>query len=290
MSGEPVLGIIGGSGLYEMEGLEEVEERWVGTPWGAPSDAIVTGRLGGVRLAFLPRHGRGHRVAPSELNVLANIHALRQLGACWVISVSAVGSMREGICPGDMVVPDQLVDRTRARPSSFFGEGCVAHVAFADPYCPRLRRSVVEAAGRSGATVHDGGTYVCIEGPQFSTRAESRLYRQWGADVIGMTALPEARLAREAELCYATLALSTDYDCWHEGEPDVSVEGVVAVIRRNVEASRRIIREVVGALPARDCPCGRALEHAIMTSPDRIPPATRERLALLVDRYLPPRT
>lgn len=288
------IGIIGGSGLYDIEGLVDVEELRLSTPFGAPSDAYLTGRLasdsGEVKLVFLPRHGRGHRIAPDEINFRANIHGMKQLGVEWILSVSAVGSMREEIRPGDMVVPDQFIDRTKARQASFFGEGVVGHVAFADSVCPALRGLLYQAASaecaHTEARAHDGGTYVVIEGPQFSTRAESRLYRSWGVDVIGMTNLPEAKLAREAEICYATLALSTDYDCWHETEEAVTVEAVVAVVRKNVELARAIVKRAAEHIPAeRGCPCAHAAEHAVMTAPDAIPAATRQRLDLIIGKY-----
>jgi 5'-methylthioadenosine phosphorylase len=284
----PVIGIIGGSGLYDLEGLEGRAEHRVETPFGAPSDAFISGTYKGVRLLFLPRHGRGHRLLPSELPFRANIWALKTLGATHVISASAVGSMKEGIAPGDIVIVDQFVDRTNGRPQTFFGRGVVAHVAFADPVCPDLSRVLVEAgAAAGGVRVHRGGTYLCIEGPQFSTRAESRIYRQWGVDVIGMTNLPEAKLAREAELCYATMALVTDYDCWHESEADVSVELVVETLTKNVAAAKRIIGEAVPRVPPeRTCPCAHALRHAVMTPPNLIPPDVRRDLARLLDPYL----
>ncbi len=283
----PAVGIIGGSGLYDLEGLEGREERRVETPFGDPSDAFVTGTYRGVRLFFLPRHGRGHRLLPSEIPFRANIWALKQLGATHVVSISAVGSMKEAIAPGDVVVVDQFFDRTRARPQTFFGRGIVAHVAFADPVCPVLSGVLAEAAAADGVRVHRGGTYLCIEGPQFSTRAESRIYRQWGVDVIGMTNLPEARLAREAELCYATLALVTDYDCWHESEAAVSVELVVETLTKNVAAAKRIVAEAVARIPAeRRCPCPNALAQAILTQRHLIPPEVRRDLAPLLGRYL----
>jgi 5'-methylthioadenosine phosphorylase len=259
----------------------------VETPFGPPSDAIVTGLLEGQPVAFLPRHGRGHRLSPSELPYRANIFALKQLGVEWIISVSACGSMREEIAPLDVVIPDQLFDRTRARVSTFFGEGAVAHIGFADPFCPVLSH-VLNLAGRQvGATVHRGGTYVCIEGPQFSTRAESRIYRQWGVDVIGMTALPEAKLAREAEIHYATLAFVTDYDVWHETEAEVSVELVVQNLQANIESGRRIIRAALPAIPVgeRNCVCPSALESAVITRRDLIPEEVRVRLAPLLSKY-----
>jgi 5'-methylthioadenosine phosphorylase len=286
---DALLGVIGGSGLYELPGLEDVEHRRVETPFGDPSDEIVLGRLGDRRLAFLPRHGRGHRLLPSELPFRANVHALKQLGCEWIVAVSAVGSLREEIAPGHVVVPDQFIDRTRARQaeSTFFGRGIVAHVQFADPVCGRLAPVVAAAARRAGATVHEGGTYVCMEGPLFSTRAESRLYRSWGADVIGMTNLQEAKLAREAEICFATLALATDYDCWHETHGDVQIDDVLAVLAANVDLARRAVAAVAERLPDRQgCGCARALDAAIITDPARIPEAVRRELAVVAGRVL----
>ncbi|MDV2496246.1 MAG: S-methyl-5'-thioadenosine phosphorylase [bacterium] len=283
----PRIGVIGGSGLYEMEGLRAKEEVEVDTPYGAPSDSYLTGELGGVSMVFLPRHGCGHRILPTHLNSRANIYGMKKLGVEWIISVSAVGSMREEIEPGHIVIIDQFFDRTRERPSTFFGDGVAGHITFADPVCPILRSVLLEAARAAGATVHDGGTYVCIEGPQFSTRAESQVFRSWGVDVIGMTNLPEARLAREAEICYATIALCTDYDCWHEGEEDVTIEAVLEVVRQNVSTAQAIIKEAVSHFPLpRTCPCAEALKHAIMTPAELIPPATRQSLGLLIDKYL----
>ncbi|MCY4652173.1 MAG: S-methyl-5'-thioadenosine phosphorylase [Dehalococcoidia bacterium] len=280
------IAVIGGSGLYEMDALNNVEQVDVDTPFGSPSDRIVLGELGGVRVAFLPRHGRGHRFNPTHIPVRANIYALKSLGVERILSVSAVGSLKEELRPLDLVIPDQIIDRTKTRISTFFGDGLVAHVGFADPFCPDLRRDSLDAADGL-ATVHDGGTYVVIEGPQFSTRAESALYRSWDADVIGMTALPEAKLAREAEICYATLAFVTDYDVWRESEEDVSVEMVVANLMKNVETARTIIRNIAARVSSeRECGCGTTLETAIITGRDLIPHETRERLGLLVDRYL----
>lgn len=285
---QAVIGVIGGSGLYEMEELTEVREVVLETPFGAPSDAFITGVLDGVKMVFLPRHGRGHRLLPSEVPYRANIHGMKQLGVERIISVSAVGSMREQIVPGHIVIPDQFFDRTQGkRQSTFFGEGIVGHVQFADPVCGDLSRVLAEAARRVGATVHEGGTYLCIEGPNFSTRAESKIYRSWGVDIIGMTNIPEARLAREAEICYGTVALATDYDCWHEGHDDVSVDAVVAIIKQNVATARQIIRESVRSMSsARSCACSEALRFAIMTAPDAIPAAARTKLGLLLDKYL----
>jgi 5'-methylthioadenosine phosphorylase len=285
-----VVGVIGGSGLYEMDGLTQVREVALSTPFGAPSDAYIEGRLGDLRMVFLPRHGRGHRISPSELNFRANIWGLKRLGVTHVVSISAVGSMREDIAPGDFVVIDQFFDRTRHRADTFFGDGIVAHVLFADPVCPDLRGHLLAACAAVGVTVHDGGTYLNMEGPQFSTLAESRIYRQWGVDVIGMTNLQEAKLAREAELCYATLAMATDYDCWHEHHDDVTVEAVLAVAHRNVGRARSVIRDVAGRIAAGPaCRYAEALKHAIMTAPEHITPAIRDRLGLLIDKYLPPR-
>ena len=290
MSGEtvgPRVAVIGGSGFYDFPDLEERWEVEVETPFGRPSDALVTGRLSGVPVVFLPRHGRGHRLSPSEVPARANMYALKQLGAQWVISVSACGSMKEEIAPLDVVIPDQLFDRTKARPSTFFGDGIVAHVGFADPFCGDLSETLFHAATDVGARVHQGGTYVCIEGPQFSTRAESRIYREWGVDVIGMTALPEAKLAREAELCYATLAFATDYDVWHETEEAVTVEMVVRNLLANVEMGRRIILDALPHIPRqRTCTCATALADSIITQRDRITPQARERLGILVEKYL----
>ena len=282
------IGFIGGSGLYEMDGLEGAQAVDVDTPFGPPSDTIVVGEMSGERVAFLPRHGRGHRISPSNLPARANIYALKTLGVERVISISAVGSLQERIRPLDMVVPDQLIDRTRGRPSTFFDDGIVAHVAFADPYCPVLSGLVWKAASRE-ATAHLGGACVVIEGPQFSTRAESELFRSWGAAIIGMTALPEARLAREAEMCYATLALVTDYDTWHDTEEEVSVELVVQNLLKNVAASQRAIRSLVTEIPSeRNCGCASALENAIITSPEFIGKETRARLSALIGRYMEP--
>ena len=282
------IAVIGGSGFYDFPDLEDRREVTVDTPFGPPSDAVVTGRLEGQSVAFLPRHGRGHRLSPSEVPFRANIFALKLLGVEWIISVSACGSMREEIAPLDVVVPDQLFDRTRSRASTFFGEGAVAHIGFADPFCPVLGQVLTRAGRRVGARVHAGGTYVCIEGPQFSTRAESRVYRQWGVDVIGMTAIPEAKLAREAEIHYATLAFVTDYDVWHDTEAAVSVELVVRNLQANIEAGRRIIRAALPSIPGAEgvCPCPSALENAVITHRDFIPDRQRQRLAPLLGKYL----
>jgi len=284
---EELIGIIGGSGLYEMEGLEAVREERVPTPFGDPSDRYLVGRLAGRPVAFLARHGRGHRLMPSELNFRANIYGFKRLGAGVILSASAVGSMREDIKPLDIVIVDQFFDRTRSRVSTFFGNGLIAHVSFADPTCPSLGELLYRAGREVGATVHWGGTYLCIEGPQFSTRAESRIYRSWGVDVIGMTNLQEAKLAREAEICYATLALVTDYDVWHETEEDVSVEAVVRILRQNVETAKRLISAAVPAIPeTRACGCGHALRDAIITARDAIPAQVKRDLAPIVAKYL----
>jgi 5'-methylthioadenosine phosphorylase len=285
------VGVIGGSGLYAIEGLMGAHEIRVETPFGSPSDALIVGELGGVPVAFLPRHGRGHRIAPAEVPSRANIHALKSLGVEWVLSVSAVGSLREDFAPLDLVVPDQLFDRTKMRPSTFFENGIVAHVAFAEPFCPHLSGLLWESMASFGdIRTHRGGTYICIDGPQFSTKAESRVYRQWGCDIIGMTALPEAKLAREAELCYATIACVTDYDVWHESEGPVTVEMVIQNLTHNVANAKRIIRDVVGRLPANrshvSCSCATALKDTIMTDRALLTPEQRARYALLADKYL----
>lgn len=281
------VGIIGGSGLYDMDGLSQVRKAVVRTPFGRPSDAILLGMLDGVRVAFLSRHGRGHRFNPGEINYRANIYALKSLGVRRVVSISAVGSMKETIRPGEVVLPDQFIDLTKRRPSTFFEGGIVAHVAFGDPVCPSLARSLSKAAHEAGAVVHDGGTYLCIEGPQFSSRGESLLYRQWGVDVIGMTNMPEAKLAREAELCYATVALVTDYDCWHQTEEAVTVEAILATLRNNVVLAKCLLRKALASgIQPTDCACGQALKDAIVTDPRTIPKQTRKRLDLLIGRYL----
>ena len=284
---EATLGFIGGSGLYDMNGLADREELEIETPFGQPSDSIVTGTISGTKVAFLPRHGRGHRISPTQLPARANIYALKTLGVERIVSVSAVGSLREELRPMDLVVPDQIIDRTRGRPSTFFEDGIVAHVGFSDPFCPTLSQVLVQAAKRQGVVTHEGGTYVVMEGPQFSTRAESELYRSWGASVIGMTGLPEAKLAREAEICYSTMALVTDYDCWHEAEESVSVELIVANLSKNAQAAQNVIVDLAARVPdARECGCGSALQDAIITAPNRIPRETLERLSPIVDKYL----
>ena len=284
---EQIVGIIGGSGMYEMDGLEILREEQVRTPFGDPSDRYVVGRLDGRPVAFLARHGRTHSLMPSELNFRANIYGFKLLGAEWILSASAVGSMREDVKPLDILIPDQFFDRTRGRIGTFFGNGLVAHVSLADPTCPVLGEVLYRAGTQVGARMHRGGTYLCMEGPQFSTRAESRSYRGWGVDVIGMTNLQEAKLAREAEICYATMALVTDYDVWHETEDDVSVESVVAVLRQNVRTARVILREAVRMIPpARTCACGHALRDAIITARERIPAEIMRDLAPIVGKYL----
>jgi len=283
------IGVIGGSGLYAMAGLEVREEKRLTTPFGEPSDVYVVGELDGRPVAFLPRHGRGHRLLPTELNYRANIFGFKLLGVEQLISVSAVGSMKLEYKPTDILVPDQFFDRTRHRADTFFGNGLVAHVSLARPVCPRLIDPFVEAARAAGATVHRGGTYLNMEGPQFSTRAESEVYRQWGMDVIGMTNLTEARLAREAEICYASLAMVTDYDCWHETEEAVSGEGVMEVVRQNVRMSQEVVREIVRRLPERpaDCLCANALAMSLITERHLIPAETKRALGPIIGKYIP---
>jgi 5'-methylthioadenosine phosphorylase len=285
------IAVIGGSGLYALAAAAEIEEVRMDTPFGTPSDVIRVATLAGQRVAFLARHGSGHRLAPSEINYPANIFALKRLGVERILSASAVGSMREAIHPREVVLVDQFIDRAPHRRATFFGGGLVAHVAFAEPICPTLRVTLLAAARDEGARAHDGGTYLCMEGPAFSTRAESRLYRTWGVDVIGMTNLHEAKLAREAEICYATLALVTDYDCWHETEADVSVADVLGNLKANAELAARVLRTAIERLAAvgrQGCGCGDALGHALLTSWDAVPPQTIERLLPIVGRYLPP--
>lgn len=286
--GERILGVIGGSGLYELPGIRDVEPVRLDTPFGTPSDELMRGRIGDVGVVFLPRHGKGHRLLPTEVPFRANVFAMKQLGAGWLLSIGAVGSLREHLPPGHVVLPDQFIDRTVARPSTFFGDGVVVHVSLADPVCAAFGDQVEAAARAAGAPVHRGGTYVCMEGPQFSTRAESHLYRQWGGDVIGMTNWQEAKLAREAELCFASLALVTDFDCWKTDEAHVVIEEVLRILAANADVARRTVATVAGRLPAeRRCACASALQNAIITDPARIPAATRERLAPLIGRYLP---
>src|SRR5258707_6812242 len=283
----PIVGVIGGSGLYQMSEIERVREVEIKTPFGKPSDRLIRGRLGNVELIFLPRHGKGHRWLPTEVNFRANIFAMKKLGVDRIISVSAVGSLREEIAPGDIVIPDQFIDRTTLRPSTFFGKGIVAHVSLADPFCRDLAEKLVTAATSEGGKVYPRGTYLCMEGPQFSTRAESHLYRSWGADVIGMTNLQEAKLAREAEICFATLALATDYDCWNESAGNVEIEHVLTVLKNNVDLAQRTIRRAVAKLSApRVCACASALKDAIITERTRIPKKLRGELRPIIGKYL----
>lgn len=282
------IGVIGGSGLYAMEGLAVAEERRLETPFGEPSDAFVLGELEGRSVAFLARHGRGHRLLPTEINFRANVYGFKLLGVERIVSISAVGSMKHAYEPTHIVVPDQFYDRTRHRPDSFFGAGLVGHVSMADPVCAEMVGVAVEAARAAGATAHAGGTYLCMEGPQFSTRAESRIYRSWGVDVIGMTNLQEARMAREAEICYATLAMVTDYDCWHEEEADVHTATILEVLRRNVATAQRVVAEMVRRLPQRGAehPCANALAGALVTDRSLVPETTLAALAPIVGKYL----
>jgi len=285
------IGIIGGSGLYSMPGLTDVREVKQQTPFGDPSDPYVLGALEGRKVAFLARHGRGHRILPTELNFRANIYGFKQLGVERIVSVSAVGSLKEEHKPLEFVIPDQFFDRTRHRVDTFFGEGIVAHIAFAEPVCPQLAQVVEAACKRAGVTGKRGGIYLCMEGPQFSTKAESNVYRSWGMDVIGMTNLQEAKLAREAEICYVTLAMVTDYDCWHPHHDSVTVDQVVAVLLKNAENACQVVRQTVAAMPTkRNCKCGAALAHAILTDRDKIPPATRQKLKLILEKYLETKT
>ena len=281
------IGIIGGTGLYQMEGFTDVREVPVETPFGPPSDSLMVGSLEGRRVAFLPRHGRGHRILPHELNFRANVFAMKKLGVEWILSVSAVGSLKERYEPLHVVVPDQFIDRTQQRKSTFFGNGLVAHVAFAHPFCRNLSKVMAEACAEAGATHHVGGTYVCMEGPQFSTLAESELYRSWGADLIGMTNLQEAKLAREAEICYSTLAMVTDYDCWHPDHDAVTAEQIMGVLGRNAETARKVLRAAVRRLPIpRGCECATALKYALITAPELVPEAVKRELEPIVGRYM----
>lgn len=286
--GEIEIGVIGGSGLYQMEGLSVQEERRLSTPFGEPSDAFVVGELEGRSVAFLSRHGRGHRLLPTEINFRANVYGMKILGVERILSVSAVGSMKHECRPTEIVVPDQFFDRTRHRADTFFGDGMVAHVSMADPVCAETSATAAEAARAAGATVHEGGTYLCMEGPQFSTRAESHVYRSWGVDVIGMTNLQEARMAREAEICYATLAMVTDYDCWHEEEEAAHTATILEVLRQNVATAQRVVAETVRRLPERaaDHPCAHALAGALITDPALVPEETLRKLAPIVGKYL----
>ncbi|MEM1203945.1 MAG: S-methyl-5'-thioadenosine phosphorylase [Acidobacteriota bacterium] len=289
-SGDYRIGVIGGSGLYQMDDLDVHAERRIETPFGPPSDSFILGELDGQKVAFLARHGRGHRLSPTELNFRANIYAMKTLGVEWLISVSAVGSMKEEYEPLHVVVPDQFFDRTRHRVDTFFGQGLVAHVSLADPVCPVLASVMADSAEAAGGTVHRGGTYLCMEGPQFSTRAESEIYRGWGVDVIGMTNYQEARLAREAEIAYATYAMITDYDCWHQGHDDVTVDAVIEVLMKNAALGQGAVRGAVRALADKshgDSPCHDALKHALITDPAMVPASTLERLRPIVGRYFP---
>jgi 5'-methylthioadenosine phosphorylase len=282
------IGIIGGSGLYHMPGLTDIHEVRQQTPFGDPSDPYVLGTLEDHKVAFLARHGVGHRILPSELNFRANIYGFKQLGVDRIVSVSAVGSLKEEHKPLDFVIPDQFFDRTRHRIDTFFGDGIVAHIAFADPICPQLAQVVETSCKKAGVTVKHGGTYLNMEGPQFSTKAESNVYRSWDMDVIGMTNLQEAKLAREAEICYVTVAMVTDYDCWHPHHDSVSVEQIIGVLTKNAENACKVVRKTVAAMPSsRTCKCGSALAHAILTQPEKIPASTRQKLSLILDKYLP---
>jgi 5'-methylthioadenosine phosphorylase len=284
---EARIGIIGGSGLYKMEGMTKVEKVKVSTPFGKPSDAIILGNLEGVSVAFLPRHGEGHRISPSELPGKANIYALKSLGVERIISVNAVGSLKEEIAPLDIVIPDQLIDATKGRASTFFTDGIVGHVSLAEPFCPVLSQLSFEASTKVGAKIHKGGTYLVMEGPQFSTKAESQLYRSWGADVVGMTALPEAKLAREAEICYATLAIVTDYDCWHPSHESVTTEMILTNLQKGIDTVKRILKLLLPSIPQkRDCACTSALKYAIATEAKYIPKEKRKELELLIGKYL----
>jgi 5'-methylthioadenosine phosphorylase len=281
------IGVIGGTGLYDVAGLTDVEEVNIDTPFGKPSDSIIVGRLEGVAVAFLPRHGRGHRILPTKLPSRANIYALKSLGVGHIIAINSVGSLKEGIKPGDLVIPNQLIDQTRGRISTFFGEGIVAHIQFAQPFCPVLSQVLFKAAKEAKARVHPKGTYIVMEGPAFSTKAESQLHRSWGADVIGMTALPEAKLAREAEICYAIIACATDYDVWHKTEEDVGVEIVLETMRHQEELCKNIIRLAVSIIPeTRDCECATALRGAIVTAPEAMPKEQRKKMELLIGKYI----
>jgi 5'-methylthioadenosine phosphorylase len=284
---KPIIGIIGGSGLYSMPGFEAQEEVEMDTPWGVPSDPYVVGKLRGKEVAFLARHGKGHRISPSELNFRANIYGFKLLGVERIISLSAVGSLKEEHHPRQFVIPDQFFDRTRGRISTFFGEGLVAHISFADPVCPQLSGVVAQACREAGVEGKLGGTYLCMEGPAFSTKAESNVYRTWGMDVIGMTNLQEAKLAREAEICYVTVAMVTDYDCWHQDHDAVTVTDIIAVLNDNAAHACQVVANTVAAMPeSRECKCGSALKHALITDPKTIPTVTRTKLELLVGKYL----
>ncbi|MCZ6558329.1 MAG: S-methyl-5'-thioadenosine phosphorylase [SAR324 cluster bacterium] len=282
------IGIIGGSGLYEMEGIQNLQEHSIGTPFGAPSDLLVSGELGGREVVFLPRHGKGHRMLPSEIPFKANIWSLKKLGVTHLLSVSAVGSLQERIMPGHIVFPDQFIDRTFLRDATFFGNGIVGHVQFGDPVCPSLLDTLAQCAEHRQVTHHRGGIYICMEGPAFSTRAESNMYRSWNGAIIGMTNIQEAKLAREAEICFATIALATDYDCWHESEEEVNVEAILEVMRQNIATSKLLLAEAVNRISeVRACACADALHHAILTPAENIPKQVRSDLAPIIGRYIP---
>jgi 5'-methylthioadenosine phosphorylase len=281
------IGVIGGSGLYDIPGIENIEEVNVDTPFGKPSDAITVGKLGGVGVAFLPRHGRGHTILPSEIPVRANIYALKSLGVEHIIAINACGSFKEDFKPGDILIPDQLIDRTKGRVGSFFGDGIVAHIIFAQPFCPDLSRILYETGKETGATIHEGGTYLVMEGPVFSTRAESLLHKSWGADVIGMTSSPEAKLAREAEICYASICGVTDYDCWHETNEPIPIDVIIQTLRHNTDTIREIIKRAVARISdKRECECANALRTAIVTAPEAITPEVKKRLDLIIGKYV----
>ena len=281
------IGVIGGTGLYNIEGMTDIKEVNLDTPFGKPSDAITVGKLGGVGVAFIPRHGRGHTLLPSEVPSRANMYALKMLGVESVIAINSCGSFKENIRPGDLLIPDQVIDRTRNRVSTFFGGGIVAHMGFSQPFCPHLSDLIYNAAKDAGAAVHKGGTFIAMEGPAFSTKAESLMYQSWGADIVGMTVLPEAKLAREAELCYASIALVTDYDCWMERTEPVTVDVILSCMRNNVEMAKKIIKLAVGRIAVkRSCACATALSGAIVTAPDKIPPETKEKLKLIIGKYV----
>jgi len=280
------IGIIGGTGLYSIEGIEEIDRIEIETPFGQPSDSIRILSISERKVAFLPRHGEGHTILPSELPVRANIWAFKKLGVERLISISAVGSLKEELKPRDIVIPSQIIDRTKSRPSTYFGNGIVGHISFADPFCPQLSGLLYETIKKEGFRVHTNETYICIEGPQFSTRAESNLYRMWGGGVIGMTAIPEAKLAREAEICYVLMAMVTDYDCWKEGEEEVSVEMIIENLNANREAAGKVLKSVIKEIPEkRECECGEATKYAIITSPDKISAETKEKLGLFYSKY-----
>ena len=281
------IGIIGGTGLYQIEGLKDIREVDIDTPFGKPSDSIVLGKLEGVGVAFLPRHGKGHRISPGEIPSRANIYALKSLGVEYNIAICSAGSFKDKVGRGHLMIPDQVIDRTRGRVSTFFGDGIVAHIAFAEPFCPQLRQILFKAARDAGATVHSSGTYVVMEGPAFSTKAESRLYKSWGADIIGMTVLPEAKLAREAEMCYAVVACVTDYDSWQESAEAVSVKAILDILHRNIETAKEIIKLAVTHMPDhRECLCVNALENTIVTAPESIPLETKNKLRLIIGKYI----